>query len=230
MSKKILFIGAHPDDVEFGCGGIVIKEVAKGNVVKIIVLSKGEAGTHGTGEIREQEARDAAKLVGAEIDFLDFGGDSHLQHSPAYSIQLAKEFRIFKPNIVIAIDPYENQHPDHSASGKLARDASRLARYKGVPELAEYPINAIEALYFYRVTIDPEPDIIIDITEYKDKWDAAMRCHKSQMATRDYVALRGTISASLGMRVGVKYAMGLRSNDPIVVDSPSDILAGARNF
>lgn len=230
MSKKILFIGAHPDDVEFGCGAIVIKEITKGSKVKIIVLSKGEAGTNGTAEIREQEARDAAKLMGAEIDFLDFGGDSHIQHTPEFSIKLAKEIRIFAPDIVIAIDPDENQHPDHSAAGKLARDAARLARYKGLHELSEYPINAIRALYFYEITVVRKPDIMIDISDYKDKWVEAMMCHKSQMETKDYVALRTSAAANLGVRMGVKYALGIRANDPIVVDVLSDIFSGVRTF
>jgi len=45
---KILAFGAHPDDIEFGCGGLIIKEVQKGNQVKNLVISKGEAGTVGT--------------------------------------------------------------------------------------------------------------------------------------------------------------------------------------
>lgn len=230
MTKKILFIGAHPDDVEFGCGGIVIKEVEKGNEVKILVLSKGEAGTNGSPETREQEGRDSAKVMGAEIEFLDFGGDAHLQYSPKYSIQLAKEIRLFKPDIVVAIDPDENQHPDHSVAGKLSRDASRLARYKGISELSEFPAHTISALYYFEVTMDSKPHILIDISEQKQKWDEAMACHKSQMNTKDYIALRTVMTASLGMRIGVKYAIGLRTNEPIVVNTPSDILSGARNF
>lgn len=230
MTKKILFIGAHPDDVEFGCGGIVIKEVEKGNQVKILVLSKGEAGTNGTGEIREQEGRDSAKVMGAEIEFLDFGGDAHLQYSPNYSIQLAKQIRMFEPDIVVTIDPGENQHPDHSVTGKLTRDAVRLARYKGVTELTELPAHTTKALYYFEVTMDTRPDILVDISNVKEKWDQAMACHKSQMNTKDYIALRTAMTASLGMRMGVNYAIGLKTNDPIVVDTPSDIPAGARNF
>ena len=52
--NKILAIGPHPDDVEFGCSALLIKEVKKGNKIKILVLSRGEAGTKGTPEIREQ--------------------------------------------------------------------------------------------------------------------------------------------------------------------------------
>ena len=92
---KILAIGPHPDDVEFGCSALLIKEVKKGNQVKILVLSRGEAGTKGTPEIREQESRDAAKIIGAEIEFLDFGGDCHIVNSPENGMTIARQIRGF---------------------------------------------------------------------------------------------------------------------------------------
>ncbi|MDD4989492.1 MAG: PIG-L family deacetylase, partial [Candidatus Pacebacteria bacterium] len=67
--KKILVFGAHPDDVEFGCGGLLIKEIENGSKVKIVVCSLGEAGTNGTPEGRKNEAEEAAKFIGAEIEF-----------------------------------------------------------------------------------------------------------------------------------------------------------------
>ena len=72
---NILAIGPHPDDVEFGCAPILIKEVRQGNHVRMLILSRGEAGSAGTPELREQESRSAARLIGATIDFLDLGGD-----------------------------------------------------------------------------------------------------------------------------------------------------------
>ena len=66
----LLAIGAHPDDIEFGCGGVLLTEVARGSAVAICICSRGEAGTNGSPEEREAEARKAAKLLGAAIDFL----------------------------------------------------------------------------------------------------------------------------------------------------------------
>lgn len=79
---KLLAFGAHPDDLEFGIGGLMIKEIEKGNNVKYIVCSLGEAGSAGTPEGRKQESIEAAKISGAEIEFLDFGGDCHIQYNP----------------------------------------------------------------------------------------------------------------------------------------------------
>ena len=125
---QILAIGAHPDDVEFGCAAILIKEIRKGNRVKLLVLSRGEAGTGGTPELREQESREAARRMGAEIEFLDFGGDCRIEYTIENRVRIAAEIRELRPSIVLAPNISENQHPDHAVAGKLTRDACRLAR------------------------------------------------------------------------------------------------------
>ena len=64
MKLDILAIGAHPDDVELGCGGTIAKEVASGRKVGILDLTRGELGTRGTAATRDKEAEDAAKILG----------------------------------------------------------------------------------------------------------------------------------------------------------------------
>ena len=113
---KILAIGPHPDDLEFGCAPILMKEVRLGNQVHLLVLSRGEAGSAGTPEGREEESRQAAKLMGVTVEFLDFGGDCHLEYSPQNAFRIAAEIRKFKPQIVLAPHPQENQHPDHAVA------------------------------------------------------------------------------------------------------------------
>src|SRR5215472_13308018 len=99
---NILAIGAHPDDVEFGCAHVLIQEVRRGNRVKLLVLSRGEAASNGTPEGREAEARAAANAMGAEIDFLEMGGDCHMRHLPENGLRIAAEIRTFQPAIVLA--------------------------------------------------------------------------------------------------------------------------------
>ena len=67
MKVDILAFGAHPDDVELGCGGTLAKAVAKGKKVHIIDLTQGEKSTRGTTEIRKQESFAAANILG--VDF-----------------------------------------------------------------------------------------------------------------------------------------------------------------
>src|SRR5579864_5090897 len=101
-ATRILAIGPHPDDIEFGCAAILIKEIRKGNPVKLLLLSRGEAGTGGTPELREREASEAAKLMGAEIEFLDFGGDCHIEYTLANRLRIAAEIRRLRPSVVLA--------------------------------------------------------------------------------------------------------------------------------
>src|ERR1700752_4169687 len=113
--KKILAIGAHPDDVEFGVGGLLIKEIGLGAKVKIVVCSLGEAGSNGTPEGRRKEGQSAAKYIGAEFEHVPMGGDCHIEDSPKNRMEIAEIIREWKPDIVLAPSLTENQHPDHLA-------------------------------------------------------------------------------------------------------------------
>lgn len=232
MSQKILAIGAHPDDIEFGCGAILIKEVIKGNKVKFLVLSRGEAGTYGSPDLREKESRAAAKVAGAQIDFLDFGGDCHISYTTKNIIKLARVIRIYKPELIVTHFPHQNQHPDHVIVGKMVRDAARFARYAGLNEIKKFPSHTIASLYYFFVSRDFEkrPDIIIDISSTKDAWEQMMKCHKSQLKTKRYIELQLSRARTLGLSIGTEYAMGLYVNDSIHLDSLSDIVLSSRNF
>jgi len=229
---RFLAVGAHPDDVEFGCAPILIQEVRNGHEARILVTSKGEAASAGTPEERAQEARDAARIIGAAIQFLELGGDCHIEHNPANAVKLAREIRRFKPAVILAPHLDENQHPDHAAVGKIVRDAARLARYGGLRDLEELPPHPITSLYFYTITqvfIEP-PEVVVDVSAAREAWEAAIECHKSQMKTRNYLDLVMSRARTLGAAVGVEYAAGLWLNDPIRVGSLADIPLSSRCF
>ncbi len=229
---NILAIGAHPDDIEFGCAPVLIKEIKHGNRVKLLVLSRGEAGTGGTPERREQESRAAARLMNAEIEFVDFGGDCRIEYTLENRLRIAAEIRKSKPSIVIAPDVAENQHPDHSVVGKLTRDACRLARYGGIDALKPAAVHKIDNLYFYTITqhIGRLPDVVIDISDVAAEWEAVMNCHGSQTAEKKYVELQKSSARLLGLTIGVEYAAGLFTNDPIRLKHLSDLALSSRNF
>jgi N-acetylglucosamine malate deacetylase 1 len=229
---KLLAIGAHPDDIEFGCAPLLIKEVQKGNQVKILVLSLGEAGSSGTPEGRKQESINAAKIIGAEIEFLDFGGDCHIERLPENGFALAKVIREYQPNIVITPDTNENQHPDHAMAGKITRDAVRFARYGGLEELKNLPVHKIDSLYFYVITqfFGSEPDLIIDVTSVQPQWQQAMEAHASQMQSKKYLEMIMSWSKALGSAIGTDYAVGIKTNEPVRVDNISDLTLSSRNY
>lgn len=233
---KILAVGPHPDDIEFACAPLLIQEIKKGNQVRIAVLSKGEAASHGTPEERVEEAHAAARVMGAELGFLDHlldrGGDCHLRHSPENAFAIAGEIRRFQPRIVLAPHPDENQHPDHSAAARLVRDAARLARYGGLKELRDLAPHTIGNLYFYSITqsFSVNPDIVIDTSSIECEWEAAIACHKSQMKTKAYLNLVQTRARALGASIGVSSAVGLWVNDPVRLSAMSDLTLSSRNY
>lgn len=228
---NILAIGAHPDDIEFGCAHVLIQEARRGNRIKLLVLSRGEASSHGTPQSREAEARAAAKLIPAEIEFLDFGGDCHIAPAHENAFSIARQIREFRPSIVLAPHCNENQHPDHAVVGRLTREACRYARYGGLEDLKGDAAHAVSALYFYTITQTlSDPSIVIDISDVVTKWEAAMQCHASQMQTRSYADLRLSAARNLGLSIGVDYAAGFFANDPIRVSALSDIQLSSRHF
>jgi len=229
---KILAVGPHPDDIEFGCAPILIQEAANGHTVRVVVSSMGEAASHGTPEEREAEAREAADVIGAEVEFMNFGGDCHVEPSVANSIAMARQIRVFQPQVILAPTPEENQHPDHTAISRIVQRAARLARYGGLAELRDLPAHAIDNLYYYSITtmMDKAPDILIDVTGVHSLWEEAMRCHKTQIANRAYVDLVNARARGLGALIGAGYAVGLWCNDPIHVRAISDLKLSARYF
>jgi LmbE family N-acetylglucosaminyl deacetylase len=234
--QPILIFGAHPDDIEFGCGGIIARETQAGRKAHFVVCSLGEAATHGTPEQRAVEAKAAATLLGATIEIIELDGDSHLEIRAAHAIKLAEIIRRIRPSTVLAPTCVENQHPDHERLGKLVRDASRLARYGGLKELREQKSHAIEQLFFYAITPEGEPrdvtPIFIDISppEVVSAWTNAMNAHTSQASTRNYVELQLNRARLLGARAGMEYAMALFPNEPLVFESLALAGKGARRF
>src|SRR5438270_11159678 len=148
----VLAFGAHPDDIEFGCGGVIAQETLAGRAAHFVVCSRGESGTHGQPEQRVTEARRAATLLGATIEFVEFDGDSHLEVRAAHAITLAGVLRRVRPGMILAPSPTENQHPDHSRLGRLVCDAARLACFGGLRELATPPPHRISPWLFYPAT------------------------------------------------------------------------------
>jgi LmbE family N-acetylglucosaminyl deacetylase len=235
-SAPLLAFGAHPDDIEFGCGGVLARETLAGCKAHFVICSRGEAGTHGQPKQRVAEAKRAAALLGATVEFIELDGDAHLEIHAAHAIKLAGILRRVRPRIVLAPTVVENQHPDHAKLGKMIRDAARLARYGGLKELRRSPPHAIGQLFFYAVTPEAEPrdisPVLIDVSapEIISAWTVAMSAHQSQMRTRNYVELQLTRARLLGARAGLGHAIALFPNDPLVIDSLAQLNRSARRF
>ena len=233
---SLLAFGAHPDDIEFGCGGVIAGETHAGRTVHFIICSRGEAASHGAPAQRVVEANRSAALLGARLEFIELDGDAHLEVRATHAINLAGILRRVRPGIVLAPSLAANQHPDHPRLGQLVRDACRLARYGGVKELRKLPAHTVEQLLYYAVTPEAEPSditpVLVDVSgpEILQAWTAAMKAHATQVSARDYVELQLTRARLHGLRAGVSHAIPLFPNDPVVINSLAVVGGAARRF
>jgi LmbE family N-acetylglucosaminyl deacetylase len=231
----LLALGAHPDDVEFGSGAVLVQAARAGQPVHIVVCTRGEAASHGTPATRAREARRAAARIGATFEFLILGRDAGLEASPAAARALAGLIRRVRPEIVLAPTLEGDQHPDHVVLGKLARDAARLARFGGLAGLRAAP-HTIGQLFHYAVTPDAEPTggarIVVDVSSPKvvADWTAAMMAHASQLRTRNYVELQLARARVLGLQAGVEHAQALFPASAPLVTGLVGLTRGARRF
>ena len=234
MSRfRILGLGAHPDDLEFGCGGLMLIEASKESALDWVVLTRGESSSSGTPEERKAEAQAAADMAGADLHWLLVGEDAKLEPSTANVLILASKIRSLQPHVLLAPCHQPNQHPDHVAAAQLARKAARLARYGGVKELQGKP-HAVDSVYYYVVSgAEPqnyETKIVFDISPVRDQWVEMMRCHQTQLRTRDYVEYQLAKAKTLGMEAGVSYAQALYGEDPLLAADVETVSRTARRF
>jgi bacillithiol biosynthesis deacetylase BshB1 len=232
---EILVFGAHPDDAEFGMGASLVKFVRSGASVAVCVLSRGEAGTFGTPEQREQEMKAAAARLGVELAILSFR-DCQVFDSYEARLRLAEVIRRFRPRLIFA--PYHTNasshrdgaaHPDHTATGTIVRSAARYARFAGLKEIEGDPWNA-EHLLYYMVPRSRTPTLLNDVSAYMVEWEAIARLHESQMSLRDGKVLEGLrrFREAYGNLMGVAYAEGFIVEEPIVFDLASFMTASSQ--
>lgn len=232
--KRILALGAHPDDLEFGCGGVLLNEAARGAEIFLCLCSRGEAASNGTPAERAAEARRAADLLGARIEFLELGGDCHLADTPANALEIARRLRLHQPDILLAPVTSPNQHPDHIVVGRLGQNAARLARYGGLAELRDLAPHRVEHLLSYAVTPGAQPKdgavVRVDISAHFQRWVELMECHQTQLRTRNYIELQTARARLLGIEAGVEYAQALYATDEWLVESLADLPTSVRLF
>jgi len=184
MKLDVLAIGAHPDDVELGCGGTLARLASEGRAVGILHLTRGERGTRGTAEERRQEAEAAAvALNAAAMDFLDCG-DGGLRTGPAEEDSLIVKLRQWRPDLVLAPTPHD-RHPDHTRAHQLVEAA---CFYAGLRNRGEGEPFRPAAMFAYMQHDLFEPSFVVDVTAAWEAKLASLRAYRSQLhqpETRD---------------------------------------------
>lgn len=224
----ILAFGAHPDDLEFACGGILAKMASQGKKIVMCDLTLGDKGSNGTPEIRKDEGERAAAMIGAKRIFLDFA-DCEIADNYEGRLKLVRVIRQVRPRLVLApMWKGTANHPDHIACGSMARAACRFARFRKImPDLAPHKIDGI--LHYPPPTLD-EVDFIIDVSEHVEIWKKMMRAHESQMNTFPYDEWNLKIASKFGMLIGVDYAQALVKGNPVVIEDLMQISCGIREI
>lgn len=230
MKLDILAIGAHPDDVELGCSGTLIKEVKRGKKVGIVDLTQGELGTRGTVETRYAEAAAAAKAMGIHARENLKMRDGFFVNDEAHQLQLINVLRKYRPEVVIG-NILDDRHPDHGKAGKLIYDSCFLSGLAKVitkdsdgKELEKwrpkYLLHYLQDRFY-------EPDVIIDISDVWEQRMEAVKAYSTQFHNEDSTEPQTYISSpefmqaleararSLGKRIGVKWGEGFVSKKSI---------------
>jgi len=236
MTKlDILVLPVHPDDAELGCAGTVLKHIALGKKVGIVDLTRGELGTRGSAEIREQEAAKAAKILGLTIRENLGIPDGLFQNIPAYQLKVIEVIRRYQPDIIIT-NAYHDRHPDHGRANELVEASAFLAglrkietSYQGEEQAAWRPnmvLHFIQDRYI-------EPDILIDVTEYWDKKIESVLAYGSQffnpewnedepqtyISSPEFIKIVEGRAMEFGKSIQAKYAEGFTSRKLLGVDN-----------
>jgi bacillithiol biosynthesis deacetylase BshB1 len=183
MKLDCLAFGAHPDDIEITCGGTLIKLSNEGYQTGVVDLTKGEMGTRGTPEIRQNEAMKSAEIMKLSVrENLEIP-DGNVQNTRENQLKVISMIRKYRPTLIIA--PWiESRHPDHSNCGKLVTDAWYLSGLYKI-DTGQEVYRAQRVIYFYERYFDGKPSFIVDITKEFDTKLEAIKAHKSQFYNPD---------------------------------------------
>jgi len=173
----VLAFGPHPDDVEMGCGGTLIKLRKMGYTTGIADLTGGEAGSRGSRDIRFREAENAGKILGIQFrENLDLG-DGRLWNTDESRERVVKVIRERQPRIVLTAH-WLDDHPDHVQGAYLVKDAFYAAGFKNVyPEAA---FHRPKSLIYFMCRQEFKPTFIVDITDEFNQKMAAIEEFSSQ--------------------------------------------------
>lgn len=239
MKVDFLAFGAHPDDVELGCGGTVAKLISEGKKVAVVDLTRGELGTRGTDETRKREAARSSEILGiANRENLGMT-DGFLENTRANQLEIVKMVRKYRPDIVLA-NAIDDRHPDHAKAAKIVSDACFLAGLikietsleDGILQEAWRPKHIFHYIQWKHI----EPDFVVDISSFLDQKIAACLAFETQfynpeseepltpIATKDFLDSITYCAQDLGRLSGVEYAEGFISEKLMAIKNFDGII------
>lgn len=238
MKVDILAIGAHPDDVELGCGGTIAKLISEGKKIAVVDLTEGELGTRGTNETRALESAEASKILGISARENLKMKDGFLENSEEYQLRIVKMIRKYQPEIILC-NAIEDRHPDHAKAAKLVSDAAFLSglikietELEGKSQVKWRPKQVFHYIQWKHI----EPDFVVDISKFLDKKIEACLAYKTQfydpsstepmtpIATKDFLESLTYRAQDLGRLSGVEYAEGFTTEKLLAIKNFEGII------
>ncbi len=219
----LLVVSAHPDDAEITSGGLLLSLKKQGKQIVLADMTHGEAGTRGTGETRDREAKAAAKFLGAERRVLDFP-DSELHETEGITEAIIQLIREYKPALLLAPYP-KDLHPDHQKVGECAQAAFFLAGVKKrSPGLAAFrPKRLFHYMSHYRFT----PSFLFDVSNLWEEKLELIQCYESQLRPVDSKDKGEHLPSLTNIRERIElrdryfgHMMGTRFAEPYFVEGP----------
>jgi N-acetylglucosamine malate deacetylase 1 len=238
MKLDILAIGAHPDDVELGCGATIAKEIYLGKQVGILDLTRGELGTRGSAEIRDKEASKAAKILGVSMRKNLAFADGFFVNDKEHQLEIIKIIRKYKPTIVLC-NAIDDRHIDHPKGSKLASDACFLS---GLMKI-ETEFNEIKQdswrpkhVYHYIQWENLKPDFVVDVTGFIETKINAVKAYSTQfydpkskepsspISSKNFLSSVEYRAQDMGRLIGTEYAEGFTSERYVAVTSLDNLI------
>lgn len=237
MKLDILVIAVHPDDAELCCSGTILKHIALGKRVGIVDLTRGELGTRGTAETRDEEAKESAKILGLHARENLKMRDGFFLNDEAHRLKVIKAIRKYQPEIILS-NALEDRHPDHGRAGDLVYDAVFLS---GLPKIETELAGEKQAAHRPRLLLQYvqdrylKPDIIVDVSEHMDQKIKSIQAFKTQFYNPDVDGLDTYISSpeffesvigrsrEFGKSIGATFGEGFTSRKLLGVDNLFDL-------
>jgi len=239
MKVDILAFGAHPDDVELGCGGTIALSIAQGKTVAIVDLTQGELGTRGDILTRKNEAKKASdilKIYNRENLNLQ---DGFFENNVKNQLILIEKIRKYQPNIVLC-NARKDRHIDHGKANQLVNDSCFLSGLNkidtfdqnGKNQLSWRPHIVLEYIQWNEV----KPDIVVNITGYLDQKIEAVKAYKSQLFDSKNTEKNTPISSenflnsvtyraqNLGRLIGAEAGEGFTSKQLLAVNELGSLI------
>lgn len=238
MKLDILAFGAHPDDVELSCSATIAKEISLGKKVGIVDLTRGELGTRGSAELRDQEAAKAADVLGVSVrENLRFA-DGFFVNDKKHQLEIIKMIRKYQPDIVLC-NAIDDRHIDHPKGSSLVSDACFLSGLLKIQTELDGKVQEKwrpKQVYHYIQWKNIEPDFVVDVTGFMDVKVASVKAYGSQffdpnskepetpITSKNFIDSIIYRANDLGRLIGVESAEGFTTERYVAVESLSKLI------